>query len=173
MAAFYGIFTATRGRVMNTLRSTLEGSHSMQQITTTFDRVFDVVASQTPYRHGGTLFSFEAGGHNEYGVLVAGNPVVCSGMTVTAILKEPGDWQSLMCWRNHETGEIAFGGREPPPSRIFSMILFGVMTISVLIMGFRESPWFVSCGAIVALSYLAGEAFAIRRMLAARALLNG
>jgi hypothetical protein len=150
----------------------MEGSHPMQQITTTFDRVFDVVASRTPYRQGGTLFSFEAGGRKEYGVLVTGNPVVCSGMTVTAILKDSGNWQSLMCWRNHQTGEIAFGGHEPPPSSILSMGLIGIVTATILLFNFRESPWLASCGALVAISYLAGEALAIRRVLNARTLLK-
>ena len=144
----------------------------MQQITTTFDRVFDVVASGTPYRQRGTLFSFESSGLKEYGVLIAGNPTLRSGMTVTAILKVPGNWQSLMCWQNHQTGEIVFGGHEPPPLRILHVIPLGVVAATVLHTIFRQSPWLAICGAAVVLAYLAGEVFTTRQLLHARAQLR-
>lgn len=79
----------------------------MQQITLTFERIFDV------YRHpdaGGcrkhTLFGFTANGKAEYGVTVPGWPPLEPGQTITALLDRNDDWQTLLGWVDHATGEI-------------------------------------------------------------------
>jgi ABC-type Fe3+-siderophore transport system permease subunit len=77
------------------------------KFTVTLDRVFDL------HRRGGgrypttTQLSFESGGQVHYSVSVPGLPTIEAGMTVTAILAEPGNWQSLKGWRNWTTGELA------------------------------------------------------------------
>ena len=79
----------------------------MISVTTTFDRVFDIAPGEARGKKHGTLFSFEHAGAIEYGVAIAGKPRLRPGMTVTALLRRPGDWQTLAGWVDHETGEIA------------------------------------------------------------------
>jgi len=75
--------------------------------TVCFDRIFDlhrrVGGRYPPY----TEFSFESDGRVHYSVRVPGHPTIQVGMTVTAVLAEPGNWQSLKGWRNWSNGEFA------------------------------------------------------------------
>ena len=79
----------------------------MNEITITFDQVFDVVHRSQRNRVLSTQFGFQSGDMKKVGVTVPGSPRIEAGMTVTALLERPGDWQSLLGWVNHETGEIA------------------------------------------------------------------
>jgi cation transport ATPase len=79
----------------------------LHQETVTFDRVFDIVRSgQGDDNEPSTLFSFQSGSRYEYGVAVPGEPEISDGMTVTVILGRAGNWQTLMGWVNHATGEL-------------------------------------------------------------------
>ncbi|PLK49171.1 hypothetical protein [Uliginosibacterium sp. TH139] len=82
----------------------------MQLITVTFERVFDIRRE----RRGGritrpvTEFSFETTDKDcPLAVMVPGWPELVSGMTVTTLLRNQGDWRSLAGWVNLRTGEIA------------------------------------------------------------------
>lgn len=79
----------------------------MNLVTVTFDRVFDlrrrVGGRFPPY----TQFGFESGGQVHYSVSVPGLPTIETGMTVTAILTDAGNWQSLKGWRNWSNNELA------------------------------------------------------------------
>ena len=80
----------------------------MEQVVATFDQVLHL------HRHRGgrfqpkhTVFSFmSCAGYTPY-VTVPGWPSVEPGTTVTALLRQPGNWQSLVGWVNQATGEIA------------------------------------------------------------------
>ena len=43
----------------------------------------------------------------QYAVRVPGSPQIEPGMTVTALLRKPGDWHTLRGWKNWTTGELA------------------------------------------------------------------
>jgi hypothetical protein len=82
----------------------------MQQVTSSFGRVFDVVRIPTHWSQQGdpsTMFSFETEGKKYYGVRVPGHPEVQSGMKVTALLDKQDDWRVVIGWVNHSSGEIA------------------------------------------------------------------
>jgi len=81
----------------------------MEQITLRFDRVFDIVRP-AGRREPTTQFSFQAGPVLKYAVAIPGSPRIEAGMTITAVLEEAGNWQSLLGWLCHETGEIACRG---------------------------------------------------------------
>ncbi len=74
--------------------------------TLILERVFDV---QRPSLAGGRQltsdFSFEAQGRRMYGVNAPGMPSLKAGDRVSFVLREAGNWQTLMGWRNHSTGE--------------------------------------------------------------------
>lgn len=73
----------------------------------TFDRVFDIqrrAGSRFQQQH--TQFSFSSNGTPHYSVSVHGWPTVAEGMTITALLREADNWQSLAGWVNHQSGEI-------------------------------------------------------------------
>ena len=76
-------------------------------VTITFDRVFDIVRARGYETPEHTLFGFEAGSRKYYGVKVPGHPRIEGGDTVTAILINPANWQTLQGWVNHQTQEIA------------------------------------------------------------------
>lgn len=52
------------------------------------------------------LFGFENANRKEYSVAAPGSPRIESGMTITAYLSKADNWQTLVGWRDHETGEI-------------------------------------------------------------------
>lgn len=79
----------------------------MHQTTATFERIFDVVRdSMSSDRQPCTFFSFQQGGIRKCGIAAPGSPELTDGMTVTAILRESNNWQTLIGWLNHSTGEI-------------------------------------------------------------------
>src|SRR5689334_11825350 len=82
---------------------------SMELVTVTFDRVFDIVRMSSKGRVW-TEFGFEAGPLRKYAVPVDGEPRIEAGMTVSVVLRKAGDWQTLMGWVDHQSGEIACRG---------------------------------------------------------------
>lgn len=56
------------------------------------------------------------------------HPHIATGMTITAYLKEPGNWQTLVAWRDHGSGEVVC---EP------------------------EAGWFYCISAVIALCFIA------------------
>lgn len=79
----------------------------LHRVTVTFDRVFDIVQARGYETPAHTLFGFEASSRRYYGVKVPGHPRIEVGDTVTALLSNPSNWQTLQGWVNHETREIA------------------------------------------------------------------
>lgn len=82
----------------------------MHSVTLRMDRVFDVQPDAFSGNIRRTLFSFESGGKRYFSVLVNGDPKLQSGQTITAILERPGDWQTVLGMRIHETGEVCAPG---------------------------------------------------------------
>jgi hypothetical protein len=87
-------------------------SRRMQLESITFDRVFDIQRWQSSRWGPITAFSFSAAERTVHGVVVAGWPVIQPGMTVTGVLRRGGDWQTVLGWIDHRTGELAV-----PPHR--------------------------------------------------------
>lgn len=79
----------------------------MNKVIVTFDRVFDIVRRLMGSRMPCTEFGFQNGDTKKYGITAPGLPRIEAGMTVTAVLRRPDDWQTLIGWVDHETGEIA------------------------------------------------------------------
>ena len=73
--------------------------------TVRFDRVFGITKT-SQNRMPVTLFGFQSGDHIEYSAAAPGEPRIEAGMTVTAYLREPGNWQTVVAWRDHGSGEI-------------------------------------------------------------------
>lgn len=74
--------------------------------TVVFDRIFDVQRREGRRSHQRcTDFSFQQGARKVYGVTVQGWPLLEAGHRVTVVLGEPGNWQRLLGWKNHNTGE--------------------------------------------------------------------
>lgn len=80
------------------------------RITVTFDRVFDMLRTQGYQAPAHTLFGFETSTGNYHSIKIPGHPRLETGDTVTALLSEQGNWQTLRGWINHETREIAAPG---------------------------------------------------------------
>lgn len=88
----------------------LERAANLVFVTVTLDKVFDVVRYKG---FGGkvrtppfTNFSFESAGKRHFAVPVLGWPSLDPGARITVALKKPGNWQTLVSWINHDTGEI-------------------------------------------------------------------
>lgn len=80
---------------------------AMEQVTVTFDLIFDLRRRHSSlFSPWHTSFSFTAGGVTHRDLSVPGWPTLQVGHTVTALLRRRGDWQSLIGWVNHDTGEV-------------------------------------------------------------------
>ena len=90
-----------------------ERTMNPQLITVTFDDVSQVLyRPASRYVPETTSFNFTANGKHEYAVTIWGKINIQKGMTVTALLREHGNWQTLMGWVDHDKGAIA-GIRSP------------------------------------------------------------
>lgn len=64
-----------------------------------FERIFDAPG------HTG-LFSFEAGGQRQFGVDLLDSEVPREGSHYAFVLAEPGNWQTLLGWRDLSTPDV-------------------------------------------------------------------
>jgi hypothetical protein len=106
----------------------------MQEITVTFDSLFDVdriVADGCEF----TKFSFISGGMTVKDAVVKGFPSLREGMTITAFLYSPDDWSSLKGWVSHQT-------RAPylPPRFSYRSFAFHATLINLLVLVFTAYP---------------------------------
>ena len=110
----------------------------MHCVTLKMDRVFDI----QPYPIGHqkrTCFSFESGGKRYLSVLVLGSPKLAAGQTISAVLREEGNWQSLIGLRVHETGEILAAS---PMDCVVSIVQVSVVAF-VLWLQFAQGAVFI------------------------------
>ncbi|WP_139220061.1 hypothetical protein [Collimonas sp. OK412] len=84
----------------------------MPLTTVRFDRVFDIVVS-TKDRKPVTFFSFESNGARQFAVPAPGKPDLRTGAVVTAYLGDEGNWQTLLGWKDHATGELIIESAVP------------------------------------------------------------
>lgn len=77
-------------------------------ITVTLENIGGIVAEKDKYgsRTISTAFNVTVAGKRQYAVQVRGAPRLESGMVVTAVLRDTDNWQTLVGWLNHSTGEI-------------------------------------------------------------------
>lgn len=120
----------------------------MQRITITIDRVFDITTGVSRGKQPCTFFSLQSGQVSEYGVAVPGEPDLGNGMTVSALLKESDNWQTLLGWVNHGTGEIACWSRGP---EVFFLLWSIPAAAALLVLG-QQSPK-VSAVGLLALAF--------------------
>jgi len=105
-------------------------NHAMHLLKIQFDRVFDVVQDPIKSYSYSTLFSFESGGKRYFSVSIAGKPRLENGMQIVAALLKNDDWQSLVGWKDLNTGQIYL------PSRAH-----GMATLA------KAAPLFLTCAA--------------------------
>jgi hypothetical protein len=76
-------------------------------ITVTLDDIAGVVVEKD--RSGGTvatMFNVTIAGRRQYSVKMDGTPRLESDAVVTAVLRDPDNWQTLVGWLDHSTGQI-------------------------------------------------------------------
>lgn len=66
--------------------------------------IFNLILSQETSEELGSALNQT--GKDTFQFLVDGDPKLISGQTITAILKHPDDWQTVLGIRIHENGEI-------------------------------------------------------------------
>jgi hypothetical protein len=93
-----------------------------------------------------TFFNFISGTTRQYAVPAPGKPTIQAGMIVTAYLREDGNWQTLVGWKNHTSNEVVVESRAyetfflaylglllmllfyiSPPTVIFVICLLGIV----------------------------------------------
>lgn len=97
----------------------------MHTVTVFLDRVFDVQPDYFSGNLSRTRFSFEGGGRQHLSVVVDGQPQLEAGQTITAILAQPDDWQTLMGLRVHETGQVCMPGMTNHIMLLVTMTVLG------------------------------------------------
>jgi hypothetical protein len=101
--------------------------------TVVFDRVFDVQRREsTRWNRRRTEFSFEHAGRKVFGVSVPGWPELVQGHRITAVLAEPGNWQTLLGWKNHNTGELWLPEAPPAWDGAVSALLLGWLAYALV-----------------------------------------
>jgi hypothetical protein len=101
-------------------------------VTVTLSNVSGVVTATTrngPY----TAFNFTADGRRQYAVQMYGLVRVEDGMTVTAALRDPNNWQTLEGWLDHQSGRVE--GVAPIGALRFAAILFSTLFVAVVVLG--------------------------------------
>lgn len=103
----------------------------METVVTTFDDVLHVVREpETRFHPKHTVFSFMAGGQYQPYVKVPGWPSIEPGTKVTALLKQPGNWKSVVGWVNHASGEISAPNfKRPAFGALFGAIWAGAWLV--------------------------------------------
>lgn len=101
-------------------------SMTYHAITVTLDNISGIVATKDRYGKRTVSLTFNAtvNGKRQYAVVVRGSPRLDSGMAVTAVLRDPENWQTLKAWLNHNTGEIC---GVDSPGHCLSLCVFNVL----------------------------------------------
>ncbi|MDR8397475.1 MULTISPECIES: hypothetical protein [Paraburkholderia] len=99
-------------------------------VTVTLENIGGIVVVKDKYNSTtqGVTFNATIAGKRQYAVVMRGNPRLDNGMVVTAVLRDPENWQTLAGWLNHATGEIC--GVDSPGQRgaiCAFTILFGIV----------------------------------------------
>jgi hypothetical protein len=68
-----------------------------------------------------TAFNVTVAGKRQYAVQMHGAPRLENGMVVTAVLRDTDNWQTLVGWLNHATGEIC--GVDSPVVSFWSFVI--------------------------------------------------
>jgi len=96
-------------------------------ITVTLGDIGGVVFEKD--RSGGTvatMFNVTIAGRRQYSVKMDGTPRLESGMVVTAVLRDPDNWQTLVGWLDHSTGQIC--GVNSPAKSLGSFVVIAVIS---------------------------------------------
>ncbi len=110
----------------------------MEKITVQFTRIFDSVPAG---RHGeDSQFGFETSGKREFAVTAPGHPRIEAGMTITALLRKPGNWKTLWGWVDHESGEIAIP-RMPVATGVFTALFSLYLPIVIVMSNLNKMSW--------------------------------
>jgi hypothetical protein len=95
-------------------------------ITVTLENVTGITAAKDKYgiQTQNLTFNATVAGKRQYALTIRGEPRIESGMVVTAVLRNPENWQTLVAWFNHSTGQVC--GVESPVQP-FAICLFTVV----------------------------------------------
>ena len=98
-------------------------------VTVTFENIGGVVIQRDRNGAARTSFNVTVAGKRQYAVQMRGEPRLENGMVVTAALRDTDNWQTLVGWLNHATGEIC--GIDSPARSFASFVI--ALLISVLL----------------------------------------
>jgi hypothetical protein len=95
-------------------------------VTVTLENISGIVAAKDKYGSRTISLTFNAtvAGKRQYAVVVRGDPRLENGMVVTAVLRDTENWQTLVGWLNHRTGEIS---GVDSPYKSFALCVFTVL----------------------------------------------
>ena len=105
----------------------------MQTIFVTFDELLHIhrnPASRSTPKH--TVFSFMSSFKYTPYVTVPGFPRLEPGMRVAAAFRDPGNWKTLVGWRDLDTGDLVAPEYFWHPSRIAFICIWLILFLSML-----------------------------------------
>lgn len=102
-------------------------------VTVTLENISGIVAAKDKYgpRTISLTFNVTVAGKRQYAVVMRGEPRLENGMVVTAVLRDMENWQTLVGWLNHATGEIC---GVDPPGKAFALCVFAILLGVLLIL---------------------------------------
>ena len=136
----------------------------MNEVTITFDRVFDIARTSRRNRVVRTEFGFQSGDLKLDRIAVPGAPRIEDGMTVTALLERPGEWRTLLGWVNHATGEIACQSAASNIAGIGPIVLGSLLAYHFA----GTQPVFAALVAVVSIACCVGSVIGMRKSASAR-----
>ncbi|MFM0730122.1 hypothetical protein PQQ52_06445 [Paraburkholderia sediminicola] len=109
-------------------------------ITVTLENIGGIVAEKDKYgrRTVRTAFNITVAGKRQYAVQMRGVPRLENGMVVTAVLRDTDNWQTLVGWLNHTTGEIC--GVDSPEISFWWFVAGALMSVLLYLKCINTAP---------------------------------
>jgi hypothetical protein len=112
-------------------------SMTYHAVTVTLEDITGITANKS--RSGNTQslnFNVTVQGTRQYAVLIRGAPRLESGTVVTAVLRDPSNWQTLIGWLDHSTGETF--GIDSPGELLWRCLFAAAIGLSFAVTAFSE-----------------------------------
>jgi hypothetical protein len=110
-----------------------------------------------------TLFSFDSNVGSQYGVAAPGEVRIEAGMSVVAFLSEPGNWQTLVGWRDCASGELVI---ESATREFPNLLMLSIFAAVLLWSGMQLK--IVAIPLLIIALLILGELSSLRRIRQAR-----
>jgi hypothetical protein len=129
-------------------------------ITVTLENITRItdVKDRYGFQTAARMFNATVAGKRQYAVTIQGNPRLDDGMVVTAVLRDPDNWQTLIAWFSHSTAQVC--GVEEPLQQ-FVLLLFAIVFGATFVLKATKPDTSTAYGTVLILVAAAFNAWAL------------